>query len=351
MSESGWFSHLIAPAAAAALLAATIASASPSDCYGVMFRTGSQTSGLGPWLFDVNPATGAATNGRQLNVNDCCGIAIDPATGFMYGLTDQLGRINNQSGTGGKNLVFKINPATGFCTAVGQLDPSDTSSSGALAAYEGDLAFHPQSGALWGVTTRVSYARLFTVDTGTGRGTIVADIHPATGTTLDVSSIAFDSTGQLWALDTRYPTEPGPAKLYRVDGATGAVLQAWTTSVTLGTVAGMRFDPSTGSLLVADGDTGGTANLYRFSFKTGDLVLVGPTGVQIGNSKGFAGLEFTPLPPCPGDVDQNGAIDGADLAALLVAWGGASASTDLDHDGTVGASDLAIMLASWGACP
>lgn len=335
----------------ATLALASAAHAVPPSMYGVMFRTGSQTSGLGPWLFDVNADTGAATNGRQMNVNIAVGIAINPATGVMYGLTDQLGRINNTPGTGGKNLVFRVDAATAVCTAVGQLDPADTSSTGALAVYEGDLDFHPQTGVLWGVTTRVDFARLFTVDLATGRGTIVADIVPGAGVQFDVSSIAFDAAGALWALDTRYPSQPGPARIYRVNPTTGAIEQTFSTTVALGTVGGLAFDPRNSALLVADGDFGGTAKLYRYDFTLGDLVVVGNTGVAVGNSSGFAGIEFTPWnPPCTGDLDANGEVGAPDLAALLAAWGSAG-DADLDHDGAVGSSDIAVLLGAWGACP
>lgn len=55
-------------------------------------------------------------------------------------------------------------------------------------------------------------------------------------------------------------------------------------------------------------------------------------------------------PACPADLDDNGQVDAADLAALLGAWGGTGAG-DIDGDGSVGASDLAAMLNAWGACP
>lgn len=54
-------------------------------------------------------------------------------------------------------------------------------------------------------------------------------------------------------------------------------------------------------------------------------------------------------PPCPGDLDGNGAVDAADLAALLSAWGGAGAA-DLDGSGAVDAADLAALLSAWGGC-
>ena len=54
-------------------------------------------------------------------------------------------------------------------------------------------------------------------------------------------------------------------------------------------------------------------------------------------------------PPCTGDLDGNGAVDAADLAALLSAWGGAGAG-DLDGSGAVDAADLAALLSAWGGC-
>jgi hypothetical protein len=49
--------------------------------------------------------------------------------------------------------------------------------------------------------------------------------------------------------------------------------------------------------------------------------------------------------PSP-DLDGNGIVNAADLAALLSQWGSAG-SADLDEDGNVGAADLAILLGAW----
>ncbi|HAW95013.1 MAG TPA: hypothetical protein DCX60_01945 [Phycisphaerales bacterium] len=49
----------------------------------------------------------------------------------------------------------------------------------------------------------------------------------------------------------------------------------------------------------------------------------------------------------PGDINNDGVVDGIDLASLLAAWG--SSENDLDDDGIVGGTDLAILLASWGS--
>jgi hypothetical protein len=51
---------------------------------------------------------------------------------------------------------------------------------------------------------------------------------------------------------------------------------------------------------------------------------------------------------CSGDLDGNGSIDAADLAALLGAW--STPAADLDGDGVTGASDLATLLGGWGSC-
>jgi hypothetical protein len=53
-------------------------------------------------------------------------------------------------------------------------------------------------------------------------------------------------------------------------------------------------------------------------------------------------------PACSADLDGNGAVDGADLAALLGAWG--TAGADIDGNGTSDAADLAALLGSWGPC-
>ena len=52
-----------------------------------------------------------------------------------------------------------------------------------------------------------------------------------------------------------------------------------------------------------------------------------------------------------GDLNQDGRIDGADLALLIANWGPAQPGGfgDIDGDGTVGGADLVILLNRWGA--
>ena len=54
---------------------------------------------------------------------------------------------------------------------------------------------------------------------------------------------------------------------------------------------------------------------------------------------------------CQGDFNQDGIVDGADLAILLVSWGPSDSIADLDENGEVGGSDLGLLFVSWGPCP
>ena len=49
----------------------------------------------------------------------------------------------------------------------------------------------------------------------------------------------------------------------------------------------------------------------------------------------------------PADINRSGSVDGADLAAVLSAFGTASPDADLDQSGTVDGPDLTAVLAGW----
>jgi hypothetical protein len=52
---------------------------------------------------------------------------------------------------------------------------------------------------------------------------------------------------------------------------------------------------------------------------------------------------------CPGDLDGDGVVGGADFGELLVQWGCTGTCTaDLDGDGAVGGSDLGLLFVNWG---
>ena len=59
--------------------------------------------------------------------------------------------------------------------------------------------------------------------------------------------------------------------------------------------------------------------------------------------------------PCvPSDLNNDGAVDGSDLGALLSDWGPTAEQgtrADINGDGIVNGADLGILLSFWGACP
>jgi formylglycine-generating enzyme required for sulfatase activity len=55
---------------------------------------------------------------------------------------------------------------------------------------------------------------------------------------------------------------------------------------------------------------------------------------------------------CPGDLDHDGEVGGADIGLLLSNWGpcGNACLYDLNNDGTVNGGDLGLLLSGWGHC-
>ncbi|MFG0256852.1 MAG: hypothetical protein ACF8GE_03015 [Phycisphaerales bacterium JB043] len=64
----------------------------------------------------------------------------------------------------------------------------------------------------------------------------------------------------------------------------------------------------------------------------------------------IAFLATLELGGCPGDLNLDGFVDGADLGLLLGAWGTGEPASDLNSDGTVDGADLGLLLGAWGAC-
>ncbi len=58
-------------------------------------------------------------------------------------------------------------------------------------------------------------------------------------------------------------------------------------------------------------------------------------------------ISVVPAAEVPGDIDGSGTVDGADLAAVLSAFGSSNGDADIDGSGLVDGSDLAAVLAGW----
>lgn len=54
---------------------------------------------------------------------------------------------------------------------------------------------------------------------------------------------------------------------------------------------------------------------------------------------------------CAGDVNDDGVVNGADIALVLGAWATSDNLADLNFDGIVNGQDIAVVLGGWGDCP
>jgi hypothetical protein len=212
-------------------------------------------------LYDLNTATAAPSNPRTAG-NKINMIAFSP-TGTLYGVSQGY---PNDSPPAGR--LFTINVGTGAATLIATLDK--------FVVTEGDIACDPTSGILYAVD---GAGELFTINTTTGAGTTVGVIPG----NVDLSAMAFDATGNLYIVDTFGPT------LLKVNKVNGAV----TGSVPLGPVdiqiAGLAFDPQTGTLYYSGGYP--TSKLYTVNTTTGVATLVGTKSI----TGGVGGLAFVPL--------------------------------------------------------
>jgi hypothetical protein len=264
----------------ALLVLAPLTASAQTQLVGVEFRDGGFAENAR--LFDIDPATGAATNPRFTGADVVSDIAQGP-DGLLYAFNDDFGVVNGLPA--GSNL-FTINPVAAETTVIG-----DTG----LSLNEGGLEFDA-SGTLYGVTSQNGASSLFTIDTTTGVGTTVGAFAqngmPVELT--DASAMAFDDAGTLYVLDTTSVFPSVQSFLYTLDPATANITSVVELDRALGTTAGLAFESDTGELLLADGDFNGTNELFSVDLTTGVLALRGTT--VPGTFGGLSGLEFAVVP-------------------------------------------------------
>jgi len=245
----------------AALLLDGVATVQATPLFGNSFA-----GGAGAVLYDLDPVTGQATNPRSTGIDHLVGVAFSPGA-TLYGLSNSTAAQN-------PNSLFTINLTTGASQLVG--------ATGLANVIEGDLAFDPTTGELYGIyNLDAAQRQLFTIDPATGQATVIPGSLSG-----DPSAMAFDETGMLYVIDTSLQ------ELLAVDKTTGAISTIMPLNTALGSVAGMDVDPGTGTFYVADGGSDGTDTLYTLDPSTGELTEVGP----LGPADGLAGLAFVPEP-------------------------------------------------------
>jgi hypothetical protein len=118
---------------------------------------------------------------------------------------------------------------------------------------------------------------------------------------------------------------------------------------------GARIWTQEAKLVAADANEG---DLFGRAVIGGSTILVGAqrddeVGQQAGAAYFFhaGACAVQVCVPCAGDVDGSGAVDVADLTAVVLAWGGADPAADVSGNGIVGVEDLAAVILAWGPCP
>jgi hypothetical protein len=235
--------------------------------------TGNVTSTSGNSnIVDINMATGAATNPRDTGIFVLAGIATQPTTGQLFSLTTTVSTP--------ANTLIRVNPNTGGVSVVGP--------TGLPNIVEGDLAFNPMNGFLYGLQDGgpiFAQRNFFQINPVTGAATVIANLPSA-----DYSALAFNSSGTLYAIDSQ---GVGNSLLLTIDPNSGVITNTITMNVNLKSGVGMAFDPSTGIAYVADGgQESGLELLYTLNTGTGILSAIGPLGVP----GGATGLAFINVP-------------------------------------------------------
>lgn len=276
MSQSGRMSVCVASLFCSILLTAA------SEAHAArLIASGAEE--LNGQVYDVDTATGAASNPRPTGVRNFTGIAYVASEG-LYG----VGLIND-------NTLYRIDEATG---AVAPIGPTG------LTILEGDLVYHAATDTLLGINYPGEFYR---IDRSTGVATVLGTTPPPPTGERELSGLAFDAAGTLYAIDTGGGGPTGTDRLLALNPNNGQVLSEISitgSGFNLHHGVGMAFDPDTGTLFVAEGgpaDDSLPYNLYTLNPTTGALTIVGPLGVQ----SGFNGLVFVPE---PGGVAAFGAL-------------------------------------------
>ena len=96
----------------------------------------------------------------------------------------------------------------------------------------------------------------------------------------------------------------------------------------------------------------GTAaqGFLRYTFNGAYIIAAGADPNDLYNTAfDIFGSPVDSTPPCPGDYNNDGIRNGADLSTLLSGWG--TAAADITGDQMTDGQDLSTLLSGWGACP
>jgi hypothetical protein len=248
---------------AAAGLVAALALGAPTAKASELLLGTDGGSGYPADLLVIDPQTGKITERIGPVGYSITGLAQDPATGILYGVTGAAD-ITNPS------FLVRIDPHTGAATLIGdEIPTSDTAAA--------DITFRAD-GTLFGWSEDTD--DLVTINKDTGLATVVSNsAHSTSG-----SGIAFDSAGTLWfagdddngPLSNVNPATGLVSPVVTMDGTTGWQISALAFNGA-GTLFGSRVvttGPRAADLITIDRTTGHITSTHNQILRLDALVFV-----------------------------------------------------------------------------
>ena len=203
----------------------------------------------------------------------------------------------------------------------------------------------------------------FAVDAAADRMYVVCPENVPNTSTYSVmaQSFALSGTGtRLWGEMGRNLLPSGTlysADFVGVRCGNGAATFAWQSSTSFGqtSLSARRINIDgtdawvAGTVLV---DTAGSKSKMVSVRQSDASVFIWSAGAtggasdvvaqRVGNDRSIGGN-----PSVPGDLNEDGAVDGIDLTIILAAWGTNDPIADVNHDNIVDGADMAVVLAAW----
>lgn len=189
---------------------------------------------------------------------------------------------------------------------------------------DGSIAVNPVDG-LYAFATQTSHS-IYTVNTNGPAGVDVREISLPEIT--EPTSLSFNDLGDLFA-----KTADGVVQLRR-----NPLNGQWE----------LVEDPFFGDMEIPMSDFQVTCSRTNFD----PAIHLGPefTNFEPSENDDLFSTDFMVL-DCNADINGDGVVDGADLAAMLAAWGSCDICiADLNGDRIINGADIAALLAAWGDC-
>jgi hypothetical protein len=123
----------------------------------------------------------------------------------------------------------------------------------------------------------------------------------------------------------------------------------WSSPGLTDAVQGWVNNPAGNFGFCVTGNEAQTQTVKKFATREWDSITQ-PTPPAIIAQRPHIIIDFTPAPPgSPFDLNDDGVVNGIDLAILLAVWGACSPCiADFNGDNAINGVDLAMMLADWG---